>query len=662
MALNRRSVMGTLIGAAAVPFGDTPVRLSNTIPAAPALNMLEVFRNAFNSGRSEDLCAQLCSPDFRLRTWNESAGVGRDGPAGINNLLNSLRGRLGRIAASVAAGQFLISSDGLLVRYFPQFNGNGHTLSLEITFLMASGAPKLNEIRITDPVSFDATVAQIVDVAVDGRRDVSDEVQAAYDALVRRGGGTLLFPPGLFRMSLTLGSRNVQLRGAGRLATQLLARGPGEVVLRGAYRSGTWDVVTIADLGITGGDNPTGIGFRAGNDIAADDDEFVGRTRFENVRFANLDICIHRPRGQIGLIVDTCQFEDARVHLAVSARQQAGRPLMHGGNILVQGTHFQRARDAVVRIDSSVTGSGQITFQDCIMESNPGIVFDIRNLNAVDSVPAVLVSRCWNEQNATAASVTVDGKVEKPVYARLVDCSLIRFEDTPVGPLVLRNSVVRTLDCSLDQLKTVVQDAGSLVEHTRARMFSGPMPPGRVTSVEATYLVSPGRGVSFTLPHRTALSSAYRDALKISVRADRAIAFSGTVATVTGLVEDALLPGLATSQRLTLPPGAQVFPQPVALTAGQWIAWLYLYRHVAGAAPTLSLTGSAGLTVETPLDDPEWRTLGGMMFVPSDAPSISFWHRCPAASATIHIGGMNLLAFATRQQARDFLNSGLFAV
>ena len=666
LAISRRSMMGAMAGTTAVSFGNIAAHTTKADAATSALNLAEAFRTAFNSARSEELRVRWCTPNVRLLAWDESADAGRDGPAGIDALLERWRGRFGRIVDPVSGGQFLLASDGRAIRYFPQVGEGARVLGLEFTLLLADGAagatPELCEIRMGDPALFDRVAAVTVDAAGDGRTDVSAAVQAAYDALVQGGGGTLQFPPGVFRLSLVLGSRNVRLRGAGRLATQLVARGPGAVVLRGAYRSGTWDVVTISDLGISGGETLTGIGFRAGNDVRAQDDEFVGRTRFENVRFANLDTCIDRPCGQIGLIVDSCQFEDARVHLAAHAKHETGRPLMHAGNCLVRGTHFQRAREAVVRIDSSVTGSGQVTFQDCIMESNPGIVFDIRNSNAVDSVPAVLVSRCWNEQNGTAPSVVIDGKAEKPVYARLVNGSLIRFEDTPIGPLTLRNSVVRTLDCSLDQLKTVTLDLTSLVEHSRARMFSGPTPPGRVASIEATYLNAPGRGVSFSLHHRSALSKGYGDAVKISIRPDHPIKFSGTGAPASSPVADAVLPGLATGQELRLEPDANISPPSVALAAGQWIAWLYVYRHIAGSVPTLRLTGSHGLTLETPLDAPKWCTLGGMTFIAADAPSISFWHRCTGTPATIRLGGMNLLAFDTRQEARDFLNGGLFAI
>lgn len=667
MIMNRRSAIGTLIGAAAAPYGDTATpRATNEIAVSPMVGVLETFRNSINTARSEELYSRWLATEFRLLAWEESVGIGAQGPAEVNDLFKEIRKRLGSITSPVAAGEFLIAPHGNTIRYFPQFVNNGRMSSLEVLFLFADGsspnAAKLREIRIADSSLFMPAVASVVDVPADGLKDVSVEVQAAYDALVRRGGGTLQFPPGVFRISLTLTSRNVQLRGSGRLATQLLARSPGDVVLRGAYRSGTWDAVTISDLGITGGDALTGTGFRAGEDTPAENDEFVGRTRFVNVRFANLDTCIDRPRGQIGLIIDACQFEAAKVHLAAQSHQQVNRPLMHSGNILVRGTHFQQARDAVLKIDSTVTGSGQITFQDCIMEANPGIVFDIRNLNANDSVPAVLVSRCWNEQNGTAPSVMIDGRPEKPVYARLKNCSLIRFEDTPIGPLVLHNSVVRTLDCSLDQLHSIAHDADSLVEHTRARMFSGPIPPGRVSSIEATYLNTPGRGVSFSLPHRTALSGAYGTAIKTSTRADRPIRFSGSAAVVTRSVSDSVLPEAVIGQELSLEPGMQIFPSAVALSAKCWIAWLFVYRKVLGSVPTLTLTGSAGLTLETPLASAEWCTLGGMAFVEKDVSSASFWIHCGAAPATIHLGGMNLVSFETREQARDFLNSGLFAV
>lgn len=527
--------------------------------------------------------------------------------------------------------------------------------------LDAANKGRIKEIRIGDPGRFSASTVVPVDLASDGERDVSGAVQAIYDALVQRGGGTLQFPPGRFRLALTLGSRNVQLRGAGRLATQLIALDQRAVILRGAYRSGTWDVVTISDMTLTGGKAIGGIGFRAGGDVVTTDDEFVGRTRFENMRFLNLDICVDRPSGQIGLGIDNCQFEDARIHLSGTAREASDRPLMHGGNLLIRNSHFQRANEAVVRLDSAVTGSGQVTFADCIMESNPGTVFDVRNLNASDSVPAMTVLRCWNEQNATAPSVMVDGRRQKPVYARLENCSLVRFEDTPLGSLELRNSIVRTIDCSLDQLKAVEQDTNSMIAHTRARAFSMPLCQGKADSIEATYLNDPGRGSNFWLPNRKGISTAYRSAVAMTLQGDRAIPFSGSQSIRTASMMDAALPGAAVSQRLNLLPGMQVFPPPVSLAAGRWAAWLYIYRHIGGTVPTLSVTGSAGMSLEVPLDSPEWRTIGGMTRVPPAADSVSFWHRCVGGPAALHIGGVNLLIFDTRQQARDFLNSGLFA-
>lgn len=148
----------------------------------------------------------------------------------------------------------------------------------------------------------------------------------------------------------------------------------------------------------------------------------------------------------------------------------------------------------------------------------------------------------------------------------------------------------------------------------------------------------------------------------MSILADQLIGFSGKAVLASSPVNDAVLPGQLVTQQVRLQPGTEVSPPPISLSAGQWIAWLYVYRHISGPVPTLSLTGSHGLTLDTPLGSMNWCTLGGMTFVPVDAPSVSFWHRCPAQPATLHIGGMNLLAFDTRQAARDFLNSGLFAV
>ncbi len=660
--MDRRGAIGTLLGTTVLPGGDRLASMAGVSPDDPAA-LLEGFRLAFNAGDFDAFATRWAASDCRVTLWSGSADLDRGGAGSVDTVLAPLRASFGAIRAPVVPGQYLIENASGTIRYFATFTLGDRQTPLELTMRRAgAGRGRVSEIRIGDPARFAPSTVAVVDIASDGRRDVSSAVQAIYDRLVRSGGGTLQFPPGRFRLSLSLDSRNVQVRGAGRLATQLLAVSPQAVILRGAYRSGTWDVVTVSDLTLAGGEVPGGIGFQAGANSPAPDDEFAGRTRFENVRFQNLDICVDRPAGQIGLTVDDCQFEDARIHLAGSARQRAGRPLMHGGNILVRNSHFQRAREAVVRFDSAVVGTGQVTFADCIMEANPGTVFDVRNLNANDSVPAMTVSRCWNEQNATAAQVMVDGRPQPPVYARLTNCSLIRFEDTPVGSMTLRNTLVRTIDCSLDQLKSVTQDALSMIEHTRARGFAVARPAGRVDSIEATYLNEPGRGSSFWLPLRKSLSTAYRGAVAMSVTGDRKMAFVGSQTVETQPVADAALPGLTMGQRLDLAPGVEVFPSPVSLRAGRWAAWIYIYRHVAGPPPTLSLTGSAGMTLDVPLDAREWQAIGGMTVVPPGATSVSFRHRAGAGASAIHFGGINLLTFDTRQEARDFINSGLFAI
>ena len=93
-----------MAGTTAVSFGNIAAHTTKADAATSALNLAEAFRTAFNSARSEELRVRWCTPNVRLLAWDESADAGRDGPAGIDALLERWRGRFGRIVDPEVAG------------------------------------------------------------------------------------------------------------------------------------------------------------------------------------------------------------------------------------------------------------------------------------------------------------------------------------------------------------------------------------------------------------------------------------------------------------------------------------------------------------------------------------------------------------------------------
>ena len=488
----------------------------------------------------------------------------------------------------------------------------------------------------------------------DGSRDDSAAVQAAYDRLVKRGGGVLYFAPGAYRVLLTLTDRSVALRGAGSSSSFLRPVKAGDAVVQGAYRSAQWSYVTIQDLAIEGGGLRGITGFRAGLSEPRPGDPFAGRTRFVNVAFRNLATCVHRPAGQIGLMIEDCEFGSADVH--IRSHDAAAPPTeMHAGNIYCVRTHFSGARQAVFHFSGRVTGNGQISFENCIMESNPGFVFFVDGLNSQDSVPGMTVSSCWNEENGTAPSVTMEPEIGpvQPVYGLFRDAAFVRFIDTPLGNLVLTNSVIQSERCPLDRLRSAKLDRRSTLRHFEARGFGSYHPIGVTTGIAAAYQNDPpGRALSFAVPppNQELPINALNWGLGSRGQARVQLSGSRAITTEPGSRSDGRL-----FQRASLQAGDVVMPAPVDI-APCWLIWLYIYRLPGGVSVDLAVAGHDGIALYRPLDGSGWQAIAGIAEVAKTQVGVSFWHRANR-EGLLDIGGFHLLCFPTREEATSCLNS-----
>ena len=505
----------------------------------------------------------------------------------------------------------------------------------------------------------------------DGIADDTAAVQAAYDAAVQGGGGTLFFPPGQYRCNLSMYSRAVDIRGEGRIASKLYAADPAKDILNAIFREGSWNAVTIADLELSNPSQVAGTGLGCGSNPYVANDEFSGIINVERVRFYNLDRCIFRRQGQIGLWLTNCNFSTANYHvftLGFFMPRQGQEPerIMHGGCLFAKHCHFDGAALASLYVKSPVVGTGQWSIEDCIFEANPGFVLFVDGFHGNDSVPALNVVRCWNEVNGTANAVTVEGQNYQPVFARLAGCERAVFEDTPVGKMVLRdNSNVLLTRCDIGGLGAVDRDGNCSVTIENAYLYEGEVKEV-CRSFQAAGRRPPavGGGVWWPRPALSDMSGAYGINTVLKNDASAPIQFSGTTnrTTVTGA-------GPAASpthhvQELTVNSGETLLPVPQAtLVPGAWYVAKYIYRLQSGSPITMQITGASGDTAIATLDSTAWRTLVSIFQAGAAGGLNSFYHFGPSAGSTvIEIGGYSLTRFDDRNGAVIHGNDETLAV
>lgn len=608
-----------------------------------------------------------------------TGGISASMITAIEQQLSSLSGSIGKLAMSPPALRDLFRDGAVITerigpgRYIAMpeptralvlLPVRHHDVSIDVPVVVNFTGRSAGDLRI-------ASLALASGNPIDALRSPSaepdsavraDDLQARYNQLATAGGGVLTLPPGTFAVNLVLHSRTVHLTGSGRRATQLVPRDPKQPVIRAAYREGSWDYVTIANLDIAGAGGH-GIGFAAGADAYVVGDEFAGRTRLVNIGFSDLDISVQRRAGQIGLLIDQCGFRNADYHL-ISVANPAGKgEAMHAGIFTARDSHFTGARVAVAHFDSPTAGTGAVLFDNCIMERNSGFVFHVEAFADVDASTDFVVRDCWNELNATAREVTINGRREKVCYASLRDAGMVRFDGTPLGSLTLRNAVVDTYRCPLDNLQAIDSDPRSSIRHHEARGFGSYAPLGLTTSVAAAAQSDPpGRALCFILPHRKSLARLDKDVAHIASRGDVPIRLTGTDTLVTQPANDAVLPDTRTSQRIQLRQGMQLFPAPVAVPENSWLVWLFAYKRLSGGGTFFQVSGDRGVSSRRAMDSSAWQTLGGMAELAQGARELSLWMLQDEGAADILLGGHNLLSFDTRQRAVDFLNSGNFAI
>lgn len=493
----------------------------------------------------------------------------------------------------------------------------------------------------------------------DGLVDDSRAIQDAYDTLTRTGG-TLVFPKGKYRVSLKLTSRNVHILGEGRGATMLQARDANSTILRALYREGSWDAVTISDIGLSGVGSNEGNGFVAGGDEYERHDEYTGGTFFSRVQFTNFDKCISRPYGSIGLWIDGCQFGRANFHIwSKGSSQGPDRDMMHAGCVIVSRCHMDYFLKAMFYIDSREGDCGQVVFDYNIFEAGPGFVAYFRSLNSSGGVPGIVFRSNWNENTATAKDLVIEGRAHAEsrfLYAENV-ASAIRFEDTPLGTCELIGSALQTDNCNLQNLTMLKADAASTSFHTMARMFSGTS-PAHVSTIahppNAEGLRTPW--FRMPLPLMRASSQGGKVVMLYDGQQPATLLQDRPVKSVTQVAGNPF--GDGNAQRISVARSQNTpFAQTATLKGSGWLLTTYFYKLLSGSPVRLTITGTKGISGVGVMASLEWEMLANISkFVCDKEEDVTAYHRSDDGSNLL-VAGVVMIAFDKLQDAVDFLNA-----
>jgi len=483
---------------------------------------------------------------------------------------------------------------------------------------------------------------------------------AAIQAAVAKLGsfGTIELPEGTFAFNVDLGGARINFKGAGLGKTIIKSYAPAaSPIIYGSNSS--WDYCKVEDLTLAGDSGTrTKIGVQFGHSAYATNDEFAGRVIFKNVKFVDLDKCVARLYGNIGVYFQNCYFSNANFHLW---QKGTTGPLMHGGCLFVKECHLDSAQLAVCYVDSPQTGTGQIVFEDNIMEGNPGMLFFIKNFNDTSLGEGFLIKNTWNEANCTAANVTIDSVVYTPKHIYAANTPHIRVEDTTMGPVQLIGSSLSTLNCQLDFM-TLSMDSASTCFHDDAIMDSGKNFVGMVRSIKRMKRPA-GNYSSWTkIPHRLIQAKVSPFNILRNDYFGAPVLFVGTVSRNSTNATEGVLNGQVTVQDLVINPGESEFPNGGSfnISANKYYAWFFTYRIVAGTSANFGIVYNTSLVSSVPLDQTKWTTIGGLCDTvgAGGLPNSAYMYLTGgAATATIRMAAFALVEFDTLQDATEFINN-----
>lgn len=524
------------------------------------------------------------------------------------------------------------------------FNGPAYALSYQK--MGSEGAPPTAPGAVTES-----------QIGINGRglyAQQSKTAQEAIDVAASMAGDRVMLERGTIG-PVSIARRNVWLEGKGIDISTVLAGDNGRSAVTLIDRSGAWNPICLSDMTIQGSSRLNASGIRYGQGRYVAGDEYIGRLIVDKVKFVDVDKAIERPHGNIGLWIDRCVFSTANHHLFSTSHKRAdGGDDMHPGNMIVSNSHFSGAREACVFIDGDVSGAGQVTFQNCIFELNPGTVFDVRNFPLAVG-PGLNIISCWNELNYTRGT-----KAGRAWFANFDRVESAYFHDTPVGPMRLRRSNVTTHQCDLTFLDVVDSDPDSTLTHYNARAFSG-TPQGLVESIGSlASSVDQINCASFAMPRpvQTGMDPG-RTLYAFDGQAPISLGAAAVVTSTPVTADPGLPPPFSTTQSLSIGQGQTLATgEQFAVPANVWMVFQYLARIEDGDGVHVQINGPKAIGGAMQITSRQWRCYTSILKHNGPAADkMSIYHFAQGRGTMWRVAGISLVMFGSAQEALAHANS-----
>lgn len=582
-------------------------------------------------------------------------GTGGTGTYILNNSAT-----IGSPTALTASGSGALATIGILNALASAASGFGDALvavQRSVGGSVAATQHQVNEAREFDLVAdFGCPTS--------GTVDCSSYVTTALANVP--SGSTLRLPPGLFKMNVVW-NKFVHLKGAGQTATQIQSYTAGGVAIQYVNFSGIGldNLLHIQHLTFTGATSATtDIGLQFGHTVYQSGDENAGWVHLDHVTFIYLNICINRLYGNLVVVATHCNFLTANYHTWAQSYTN-----MHAGCFLAKSCNFEYANLASQYLNSSYQGSGQVLYDTCIFENNPGFLWFVAAFNNTGDA-GFAVKNCWNEVNYTAGSVTIGTYTGAPAMClfglsgNTTPITGIEFENTQVGPMILNNAHVRVRRCAVDRMvpgNGVSQSAAPTLDSSSTMLLDDiQMFYGQVNMVPARSLLwaSSSYACASRVKHRTWITKGGHNSTNVLKNPCTApFTTTGTVVTSANVSTDGVL--FNPCQSLAVPAsGTLADPTTFTVTTGKFYVWILTYKLVSGTMPQLYWPGGAPFTVMAPSSS-EWVTLAGILKSPITG-VIGLNIAGNGNTSTIYLGGHCMLEFNTMQEAFQFLESGAF--
>ncbi len=236
-----------------------------------------------------------------------------------------------------------------------------------------------------------------------------------------------------YRVNLVL-TQHFDIEGQGMDRTKLVAFDKTKPVVKNMFREPLWKYPSFMSMTLEGAGTLEGVGFAFGDiNSYSPGDELIGRVRMTDVFFTNFDKAIQKTSGNIGNVFTNVSTRTNNYAYWARGASIAGADsshIMHAGADIFFGGQICDSKKMCFLVMDTTPGSGQWTFIGTVLQFNPGGTFmwDMSG-TSLTAFESVTFFNIWNEGNATASSVTIDG-ISGPRTITPSD----KFQQTAFGP------------------------------------------------------------------------------------------------------------------------------------------------------------------------------------------------------------------------------------